>query len=72
MFQVSARAAAISATHLLVQKAALELDVAPDEFEALEPRLRGGRPVLQIADALINGSGSAGDLESPGQTADPK
>jgi hypothetical protein len=57
MFQVSARAAAISATHLLVQKAALELDVDPDEFEALEPRLRRGRPVLQIADALINGSG---------------
>ena len=57
MFQISARAAAISATHLLVQKAAIELDVAPDEFEALEPRLRGGRPVLQIADSLINGSG---------------
>jgi Lhr-like helicase len=56
-FQISARAAAISATHLLVQKAALELDVDPDEFEALEPRLRGGRPVLQIADSLINGSG---------------
>jgi hypothetical protein len=40
-----------------VQKAALELDVAPDEFEALEPRLRHGRPLLQIADSLINGSG---------------
>jgi hypothetical protein len=52
-----ARAAAISATQILVQKAALELDVAPDEFEALEPRVRSGRPVLQIADALINGSG---------------
>jgi hypothetical protein len=54
---IAARAAAISATHLLVQKAALELDVAPDEFEALEPRLRHGRPMLQIADTLINGSG---------------
>ncbi len=53
----SVRAAAISATHLLVQKAALALDVAPDEFEALEPRRRAGRPMLQIADALINGSG---------------
>ncbi|MEC4723429.1 DEAD/DEAH box helicase [Noviherbaspirillum sp. CPCC 100848] len=51
------RAAAISATHILVQKAALELDVSADEFEALEPRLRSGRPMLQIADALINGSG---------------
>lgn len=54
---IAARAAAISATHLLVQKAALELDVAPDEFEPLEPRLRAGRPMLQIADTLINGSG---------------
>jgi DNA-binding GntR family transcriptional regulator len=43
LFNIAARAAAISATHLVVQKAALELDVAPDEFEALEPRLRGGR-----------------------------
>lgn len=57
MSATGARAAAISATHLLVQKAALALDVAPDEFEALEPRLRAGRPMLQIADALINGSG---------------
>jgi predicted RNA-binding Zn-ribbon protein involved in translation (DUF1610 family) len=51
------RAAAISATQMLVQRAAIELDVSADEFEALEPRLRDGRPMLQIADALINGSG---------------
>ncbi|HYG91822.1 MAG TPA: DEAD/DEAH box helicase [Azospirillum sp.] len=51
------RAAAISATQILVKKAALELDISPEEFEALEPRLRSGRPMLQIADALINGSG---------------
>ena len=51
------RAAAISATQILVQRAALELDVSSDEFEALEPRLRGGRPMLQIGDSLINGSG---------------
>ena len=51
------RSAAISATQILVQKAALDLDVAPDEFEVLEPRLRDGRPMLQIADSLINGSG---------------
>ena len=51
------RAAAISATQILVQRAAIELDVSADEFEALEPRLRRGRPMLQIADALINGSG---------------
>jgi Lhr-like helicase len=55
--RIGARSAAVSATHLLVQKAALVLDVAPDEFEALEPRLRGNSPMLQIADNLINGSG---------------
>jgi Lhr-like helicase len=70
MFQISARAAAISATHLLVQRASIDLDVAPDEFEALEPRLRGGRPVLQIADSLINGSGLCrrlGELRADGR-----
>lgn len=51
------RSAAVSATQILVQKAALDLDVASDEFEALEPRLREGRPMLQMADSLINGSG---------------
>ncbi|MEI9903033.1 MAG: hypothetical protein WDN06_02895 [Asticcacaulis sp.] len=51
------RAAAISATQILIQRAALELDVSADEFEALEPRLRASSPMLQIADSLINGSG---------------
>ncbi|MEA3234098.1 DEAD/DEAH box helicase [Pseudomonas mosselii] len=59
------RAAAISATQILVHKAALALDVAPDEFEALEPRLRAGQPMLQIADALINGSGLCRRLGEP-------
>jgi hypothetical protein len=68
---IAARAAAISATHLLVQKAALELDVAPDEFEALEPRLRHDRPVLQIADTLINGSGLCRRLCQPGADGRP-
>ncbi|MEA2895972.1 MAG: hypothetical protein QOJ84_1587 [Bradyrhizobium sp.] len=69
---IAARAAAISATHLLVQKAALELDVAPDEFEALEPRLREGRPMLQIADTLINGSGLCRRLCEPGPDGNPE
>lgn len=56
-WQTSVRAAAISATQLVVQRAALELDVAPEEFETLEPRLRRGRPMLQFADFLVNGSG---------------
>jgi hypothetical protein len=58
-------------THLLVQKAALELDVAPDEFEALEPRLRHGRPMLQIADTLVNGSGLCRRLCQPGTDGRP-
>ena len=53
------RAALVSATHLLIQRASLELDIAPEEFEALEPRLRDGKPLIQIADFLINGAGFA-------------
>ena len=56
-WQTSVRAAAVSATQLVVQRAALELDIAPEEFEALEPRMRLGTPVLQITDFLVNGAG---------------
>ncbi|TDB49218.1 helicase-related protein [Photorhabdus luminescens] len=59
------RAAAISATQILTHKAALYLDVSPDEFETLEPRLHLGKPILQIADALINGSGLCRRLAEP-------
>lgn len=59
------RAAAISATQILTHKAALYLDVSPDEFETLEPRLHFGKPILQIADALINGSGLCRRLAEP-------
>ncbi len=59
------RAAAISATQILTHKAALYLDVSPDEFEMLEPRLHLGKPRLQIADALINGSGLCRRLAEP-------
>ncbi len=55
--QAPIRAAAVSATQLLLQRASLELDIDPDEFEALEPRLRNGLPMLQIADNLVNGAG---------------
>jgi ATP-dependent helicase YprA (DUF1998 family) len=68
-FNIATRAAAVSATQILVQKAALVLDVSAEEFEALEPRLRGGLPMLQIADTLINGSGLCkrlGDPDVPG------
>ncbi|WP_278548842.1 hypothetical protein, partial [Cloacibacillus evryensis] len=60
---LGARAAAISAMHLIVYRAALELDVAPEEFEIIIPRMfrksKDGayKPLLQITDNLINGSG---------------
>lgn len=56
------RAALLSATFLIVYRAARELDVDPDEFEIIEPRTsrpagdRAGA-VIQFCDALINGSG---------------
>lgn len=54
------RAAALSATFLLVGRAALELDIDPAELEVLEPRIYGETrtvPMLQITDYLINGAG---------------
>lgn len=60
--RTSVRAAAISATEILVQRAALDLDIAPEEFDVLAPNIMvsssGERlPYLQISDALPNGSG---------------
>ena len=59
---ISVRSSALSATFLLAARAALDLDADPDEFECIEPRLlpeHGGtfRPLLQMTDRLINGSG---------------
>ena len=56
------RAAALSATFILVNRAALALDIDPEEFDVIEPRLfrpdgNARVPVLQIADHLINGAG---------------
>ena len=57
----SVRAAALSATFLLVNRAALHLDLDPDEFDVIEPRVfRSGGvsiPLLQITDHLVNGAG---------------
>jgi hypothetical protein len=59
--RVSVRAAALTSCFLLVDRAALELDVDPAEFDILPPRLYQPdgvkRPMLQIADTLVNGSG---------------
>lgn len=51
------RAAWISATQLLLQRAALEMDIDPEEFDALEPRLSADRPTVLLADNLSNGAG---------------
>ena len=64
------RAAAISATQLIIQRSSLEFDIAPEEFEMLEPCLWNDYPTLQVADALPNGSGfcrrlAQGGLHSP-------
>ena len=62
------RAAALSAAFILVQRAALDLDIDPEEFDIVDPRthIHDGAtvPVLQITDHLINGSGFCERLES--------
>ncbi|MBZ4411237.1 DEAD/DEAH box helicase [Myxococcus sp. XM-1-1-1] len=56
------RAAAVSAAFILVNRAALDFDTDPDEFDVLEPRVffqNGAEagPLLVVADRLVNGSG---------------
>ena len=73
---VGIRAAAISATYFLVFYAARKLDVAPEEFEVLEPRPYGTAdgekiPLLQICDALVNGSGLCEKLSQPDASGRP-
>ena len=60
--RTAVRAAALSATVILIGRAALELDVDPEEFDVIDPRIfrpAGGIavPVLQFADHLVNGAG---------------
>ena len=60
------RAAAFSASHMLVNRASLDLDIDPEEFDVLEPRIYGGAdaqlPLLQITDHLVNGAGFCRNL----------
>lgn len=62
------RAGSISACFLIVNYASrMILDVDPDEFEILEPRVQKRRdgkrvPLLQISDELVNGSGLSNRL----------
>ena len=63
------RAAALTMAFLLVDRAALELDVDPAEFEILPPRVARiadqDWPIIQVADTLVNGSGLSRHLSLP-------
>ena len=62
------RAAALSATFLIVDRAASELDIDPSELEVLEPRPYGAEtrlPLLQMTDELVNGAGFCRNLHEP-------
>jgi len=68
------RAAALSASYMLVNRASMDLDIDPEEFDVLEPRIYGGGgahlPLLQITDHLVNGAGFCRNLwdnETSGQ-----
>lgn len=65
------RSAALSAMYLITYRAALDLDIAPEEFEILEPRNTESQgdtlPLLQISDQLVNGSGYCEYLASKDQ-----
>ena len=68
--RTAVRAAALSATFILVNRASLDLDVDPEEFDVIDPRIfrpTGGIavPVLQFADHLVNGAGFSVALGDP-------
>lgn len=71
------RAAALSAVFLLVQRAALELDIDPEEFDVIDPRpiehpQHGRIPLLQFTDFLVNGSGYCEELASKDSAGVPR
>lgn len=56
------RAAAVSASFIIANRATMHLDIDPSELDVIEPRVLVSsegiqRPVLQFADHLVNGSG---------------
>jgi DEAD/DEAH box helicase domain-containing protein len=72
------RSGALSALFMIIEYASRRLlDVDPDEFEILEPRIRNRGdgtllPALQIADNLVNGSGLTNRLSQVvGDTKEP-
>lgn len=69
------RAAAFSASHMLVNRASLDLDIDPEEFDVLEPRIYGEAgsqlPLLQITDHLVNGAGFCRNLLEASRSGAP-
>jgi DEAD/DEAH box helicase domain-containing protein len=69
------RAAALSAAYMIVNRASLDLDIDPEEFDVLEPRIYGGSgaqlPLLQITDHLVNGAGFCRNLWGDGAGPPP-
>jgi hypothetical protein len=71
------RAAALSACFMVIDYASrVLLDVAPDEFQILEPRVKRRAdgmlvPFMQISDDLVNGSGLCNRLNQPGISGEP-
>jgi hypothetical protein len=66
----SVRAAALSGSFILVGRSAMQLDVDPEEFDIIDPRVvpsPGGAPtpLLQFADFLVNGAGLCSSLGTP-------
>ena len=66
MRSTALRAAAVSSAFILIGRAAMELDVDPEEFDIIDPRAvqrDGSRlPVLQFADRIVNGAGLSSTL----------
>jgi len=71
------RAAALSACFLIVNYASrVLLDVDPEEFQILEPRVKRTHagtwtPFMQLSDDLVNGSGLCNRLTQRGTSGDP-
>ncbi|HEY0465731.1 MAG TPA: hypothetical protein VGC79_16070, partial [Polyangiaceae bacterium] len=72
---IGVRAAAVSASFLVANRAAFALDIDPEEFDVLEPRRYGEgdpRPLLSMTDRLINGAGYCAWLVEPDGADGPR
>ena len=66
------RAAALSASFIFASRAAMELDIDPEEFDVLEPRrclASDPRPMLHFTDNHVNGAGYCDWLSQQEDTA---